>query len=171
MFLTDIRNDAEMRRFLLEILENVVNDVAEKIMVRLQHNILKYTYGYEYFPNKQYYKKTGQPTFQFLNAWTKDGLKKASSEISRRIFYDSSGMDFDAKTYLHGSTTGGDARRNLADILNLAWGGSDEYTSSWMWKKRAPFWDITMKELFEDGLIEDFISSAFSRRGVAVTRS
>jgi len=154
----EISNDVELRVALLLISEEVIEKVSAKILKKLQANIKKYVYEYG-GANKVYYDGSGKPTFQFFEAWDWQSIKHTLSSVARELMYDPSGMDYDPETWLHGSTFGGDARANLADILNKPFRGDGMRTSglmmgnSYMSKKRKPYWDITIDELFDrDGI-------------------
>ena len=146
---------------LSSIVEDVIDEVSNKILARLQWNIMKYTYMFDYFPNKIYFDNTGNPTFEFLHAWVRDDIRKAGKSLTRQIFYDYSNMKFDPKKYLHGSPSRGDEREKLAEILNVS-GKPGE----WEAKERAPYWKITIEELFGGGLITQMFDDAFRKRGI-----
>ena len=116
-----------------------------------------------------YFDGSGRPTFQFYEAWDWLGIKRTLGSVIRELMYDPSNMDYDPNTWLHGSTIGGDARSNLADILNKPFKGDGMRTSglmignSYFSKKRKPYWDITIEELFDKGKIKEMIDKELAK--------
>lgn len=176
----DIDNPVALKKALEDIGQIVIQNVSDKILEKLQENIKKYVYEYEYFPNKSYYNGSKRPTFEFLDAWKWDQIKVSVKDITTELFYDYSGMGYDPDRWLHGSRIGGDARANLADILNkLVY--LDTYTSSLMLsqitnlgantpdrpfsKARGKYWDITIRELFDQQQITRWFDNELAAFG------
>lgn len=156
----DIKSDAQLRLMMGQVSEAVIESVSEIILKKLQDNIWRDTYMSDYYPNVEYYGGSGKPTGQFVSAFQWSRIFYSIKKLTRELYYDPSDMKYDPDTYLHGSKVGGDARESLADILNV-----DGYTSSWNWKKRKPYWDNTIRELFEGKIIEKEFQKALKQYG------
>jgi hypothetical protein len=189
--LIDIRNSAGLLK-LKPIVDSVLEDVSGKVLNLLKEHIYRDVYRLEYFPNKIYHgtsyedkmgggKSTfhSYPTFQFLDAWKLSDMKNVVNGSVKELFYDWSGMDFDAETWLHGSKWG-DARENLAEILNVY-----GYTSSLMVssvvghyvpndrpfsKLRAPYYELFLVDLFVKGELITMFVEAFAERGFVIQK-
>jgi hypothetical protein len=149
----DIRNDAECKKALLDILDKVIEEVSKKILKILQKHIKEDVYEFD-GSNKVYFNGSGKPTFQFYQAWDWKAMKKTVNQITKELVYDPRNMDFDPDKWLHGSFAG-DARKTLMDILNKPFKGDGMRTSSlkfgntFLSKRRRPYWDLTIEELNE----------------------
>lgn len=176
-----ITNQGQLTKVLEEAVTKVIEEVSEKIHQRIKDNIDKYTYEYDKDqPNSVYYNDSGKPTYEFRDkAWVLGEIKKTSKTISRKIFYDGmkmSAMSGNEKTWKHGSLVSGwprDARKSLAYYLNvygptsrLKIGANDRYFS----KDRAPYWDITIEELFAKGEIEKWFVESSIKNGLTVVK-
>jgi hypothetical protein len=163
-----IKNNDELLKMFSPILINIVIKVSNDLLQILDDYIIEYTYGQ--LPNANYYNKTTYPTFQFLNAFKFDGVKMQKlNEYVSELFYDWQTLDFDASTLLHGSSWGGDARENLADILNI--NGIPGIIGN---KIRSSYWDIFITDMFDKGgiekLFDKYTKSEFGRLGILVTK-
>jgi len=181
-----IRNKQELIALLNVEMEKTLNKVVEAMEGELKNQIEKDTYQADYFPNIQYYGKTsmdddgsGQldayPTFEFLDAWKKNaGVDPTSGRPSVSIEFDPNKLSAMPHRALKG---GHDVRKNLADILNLAYEGYEPgYTSGLMVgrpegtiasddpgtmrnvsKFRRPFWTNFIKRMTTGGIIRKLI--------------
>jgi hypothetical protein len=150
------------------IVEEVINDVSWELTTMLEDYIKMFTYRFEYYPNSVYHNKSHEPTYEFLRAWKWSKIRKEVKSMFMEMQYDSSDMRYDPKTWLHGSYSG-DARENLADILNVT-----GYTSSLMApsgtrllsKLRMPYWDLYIEALFSRGKLNQMFDKEFRRFGI-----
>jgi hypothetical protein len=150
-----IKNDAELLAVLGVAIEQVINNVSDRVIVLLQENIKRYVLTQE----SDWYERTGE----FINAFRWDQLHASLNNFSRMLFYDPTTMHFDMDKFIHGSPWGGDATDNLADILNV-----EGYTSSLQWKLSHPYWDITIRQLFDGGQLENIFREEFLRVGLHI---
>lgn len=141
----NITNSTQLKTVLKKIAKDAINEVAPEVLGRLQNNIIDYTYAFDPDPRTWYYNKTGEPTYEFLNAFIWRRMREMPHEISKELYYNWESMRYDAATYLHGSEEFGDVRKYLADILNVD--GVDSF-NNWGGRLRAPYWDITIVDLF-----------------------
>lgn len=168
-----------MKQVLGQIAELVIQNVSKTVLEKLQDNILRYTYSYEYYPNMWYYDydrkeddDAGTPTFEFYYAWKWKAMKKLVDTRISELFYDYSKMREDEATWLHASTFAGKAAENLMDILNV-----DGYTSSLMSgsrhfsKLRKPYWDLFIESMFAGGEITQMFDKEFKKLGIKYIRS
>lgn len=129
------------------VMTQCVKEISNKILDCLQEHIWEDMYSYAYYPNKVYNNGSGQATFEFMNAFKFEGVKKSVTEISNKLFYDWQSMSrpSSANPWVHGNYyTGQDRRSILAELLNVKGidGGND-----WDGKDRNAFWDNTIKDI------------------------
>jgi hypothetical protein len=161
-----ITNDAQLMGAISDVASNVVYSVSGDMLQILYDDIMKYTY--EPLPNVYYWNGKGDPTFQFLEAFQLSGVKKNLNEIVTELFYNWENMEYDPGTYLHGSPFGGDMRERLAEILNV------DGTTGFSNKMRQPYWDIFIKEMFDDGgiekLFDKYMTEEFRKIGITIIK-
>lgn len=151
----EIRNSSQLNLALSKIAERVISNVSAQVLKYLRENIIKYVYEYG-SSNEIYHAGSGEATYEFYNSFEWKEIKRNVAILSKELFYNYSKMNYDKNTWLHGSDPakikkqGGDARKFLADILNV-----EGLTSSlWISKPRRPYWDITIDELFNNRKID-----------------
>jgi hypothetical protein len=138
-------NQADFDRILKKAITSCIEHLSDKILECVQDHIQKDTYGS--LPNKVYNNGTGNPTFEFKNAFKFEGIKNSVKEISNKLFYDWTTMSTPSQSnkYLHGNFNEGQDRRSiLAELLNVNGidGGND-----WGGKERQAFWDNALKDI------------------------
>lgn len=143
-----IKSDADLNRFILDIIcKEVVEEVSDKMLFRLQTNIMKYVYLAQ--NNASYYAGTGAPTLEFYRAWDFTPMKDFGRSIVTELFYNPSKMRYEPDNYLHGNAIYGDARDTLMDILNVKGNTNTGKGHPFLIKiTSAPYWDNTIKEFF-----------------------
>lgn len=162
----DIRNSVQLKVALGVIAEKVIENVSLKVLEYLKVNIKKYVYEYG-DSNEIYHAGTGEATFEFYNSFIWKDMVKSVSLVTKELFYDYSKMDYKKETWLHGSDPakvkeqGGDARKFLAEILNVEGHTSKLFIS----KKRRPYWDITIEELFDGKEMDKMFDAEFRKAG------
>jgi hypothetical protein len=142
----------------------VIKNVSKKILKLLQDNIKEYTYG-AHAPNKIYLNGSKRPSGEFLNAFQWKEIEKNINGVCRELFYNWQSMTTDEGGYKHSSVSENwpiDTRMQLADYLNV-----DGYDSSlWISVQRKPYWEITIKTLFEDGQLDRWFSEECKKQGL-----
>ena len=162
--MTVITNDLELIAALNDITNEVMPVVQKNISEELDKNIMSLVYELDYFPNKYYYNKTGQPTWQFRHAfqWMDDPMSMAG--ISKILYYNWGSLQADEATYLHADPTHGDNREMLAEYLDV-----EGYDNGILGGKlRGAYWKNTMDDLLS-GTIEGWIKKEFSNYGITKT--
>lgn len=177
---TFVKNETEIRKILETITTEVINEVSEKIYTRIdKKSILQHFIKTEVYvspPNQYYARGSKKPTGEFLKAWSWTRTKVDMRSVVKELFYDPTFLSLDIDEWIHGSFDG-DARENLADILNLAFNKYQPgYTSNLMWppiggkkhfsKFRQPYWKDFIEFLFDKGELEKMFKDAFAKRGV-----
>jgi hypothetical protein len=160
-----IQNSKDLRLALIAIANSVIVEVTNEIMKMLQNRIIEDVYEYDPMPRRWYYNKTGRPTYEFLRAFQWHDIKSTLTEITKELYYNWPSMNYDPKTYLHGSKTFGDLRHKLADILNV--NGLDSFYN-FTARERRPYWDNFIDQLFsggEGGEINSFFEKALRKYG------
>lgn len=140
-----ITNQKQFDEVIKKAISNCVSYISDKILECVQDHIQKDTYGE--LPNKVYNNGTGNPTFEFKNAFKFEGIKSSVNEISNKLFYDWSTMHAPSQSneYLHGNFNKGEDRRSiLAELLNV--NGIDG-ENDWGGKERSAFWDNAIGEI------------------------
>jgi len=159
-----ITNELELAAALNEIATEVMPKVQENISKELDENIYKLVYALDYFPNHYYLDKTGQPSWQFRYAFKWGDNPISNLGVSKILYYDWQSLTFEPSIFLHGSPQGGDARENLADILNVE--GYDR--GLFGGKLRGRFWDNTLNDLLS-GTIQNWFRDEFKKFGITQT--
>ena len=163
-----IKNDAELTSMLKSKLLLVFDVLEDVIYKKVRESIMKNTYK-SHKPNTWYYAGDAEPTWEFYNAWDWEGHKITARQITNKFFFDWESMDADAQLWKHGSRVKGwpdDVREPFADIMNR-----DGFSSSLgMSRYRRPFWDIVMKELFGNKLIEKMFEQECARVGLILRK-
>ena len=171
--MSPITSNTELRKTLLLVSEMVIENASSAILDKLQDDIMTYTYTLEYFPNKMYHSSLPKgssyhPTFEFMLAWVFSSMKRTVTGRVKELYYDSSQMNFDPNTWLHGSTFGGDARANLADILNVSGYTSELMAGSRHFSKlRQPYWDLFITSMVVKGEVNTLFRNELSRMGIS----
>ena len=161
-----IKNDWDAYSVLSKIMVNVIQKVSEKVADDLYESIQENTYEYGGLPNVDYYKGTGEPTYQFKNAFFFDDIVNNIKEVFSELNYHWEKMDVDLPTLLHGSPSSGDMRQRLAEILNV----DDQFF--YETKPRLPYWDIFIEDEFSNGKIkryfDQYMREEFAKIGAIV---
>jgi hypothetical protein len=158
-----IQNQGDLTNLLQGIAEEVINSVADKILAEVRDNIMKYVYELG-GPNHYYMGGTGEPSYQFLNAFKWEQMKKSITSVTRNLFYDWQGMTWDADSYFHADPERGDQREQLADALNVE-GFDNGFFGG---KLRGSFWNQTIRDLFS-GTLDDWFKEELLKRGFIKT--
>lgn len=152
----DLKNSYDVNVALEAIARSVIEEVSEKILLKLQENIMKYVYMAQ--DNSYYYAGSSRPTLQFYRAWKWTGVKKIVNGIVNELYYDWQSMDYDGEegSFLHGNIYSqlGDAREALADILNVTGNTNKGVGHPFLYKITNKYWDKTILELFDRRRIE-----------------
>jgi hypothetical protein len=158
---------ATLAKMIDGINEKVIYAVSSKILTLLQERINIDVYG---FPNAYaakrnavYYDGSGIATGEFLEAFHWDEIDIKLRDITRELFYDTSRMNYDPDTFLHGSRKYGDLREELSSLLNVE--GIDE-KNNFGGNIRHPYWDNFLKELFDDKKIDQMFDEEFLKFGI-----
>jgi len=143
---------------------NVVHIVSDEMLGVLADDIMKYTYTDVH--NEDYWNGSGVPTYEFLMAFKLTNVEQKLNEIVTELYYDWQSMDYDPDTYLHGTPWGGDMRERLAEILNV------DGVTGFSNKSRKPYWDIFIKQMFDDGgikkLFDKYMKEEFAKIGITI---
>jgi len=148
------------------VAEKIIENVSTKVLDYLRENIEKYVYEYG-DSNEIYHAGSAEATYEFYNSFKWKDIEASVKGISKELFYDYLSMNYDKDTWLHGSDSskvkkqGGDARKFLASILNA----EGKLSSLFLTKPRKPYWDITMKELFDNKKIDGWFDIEFAKAG------
>jgi len=139
----NLKNKAQVEKYLNGILFEVLEKLSVEMRKKLQEKIKRDTYEYEYAPNFIYENGdgtfgSGQPSFEFEEAFRWKDTKISGSEITKKLFYSWATMTIDRDTGRH-FENGKDTRKMLAEMLNVA--GEVGH------KERLPYWDNFVKEM------------------------
>jgi len=179
-----IRQKGDFVKLMNPILSKVINNMEKDIRSILREYITKYVYDYgttmnadsysdddNEYPtepsklNRVYWNGTGMPTYEFLNAWIWEKVSSNVSSITTRLFNDPTLMRYDPETYLHGSNSTGDMRKELANILNVDGVSSGDFPL----KERKPYWDYLIEDLFDKGLMDAIFYKACEDNGLTIS--
>lgn len=158
----EFNNIFELNKGLEIILKEIVEVVAKKVEAKVKEHIDSDVYS---FSGSQYYNSTGNRTGEFKDSWTASDAKPIPGGYQAEIASDPSRMQFNAETFLHGSYAG-DVREYLGEIINDGLAGS--LFGDGFWRSKRPFFDNTVQELMDGGLIRQWFIEEFRRRGIEV---
>jgi hypothetical protein len=153
-----IRNDMDLQIALAAVVEQVINNVSDRVIQLLQDDIKKYAVN----QTSDWY----EPTNEFMNAFHWDDLKINLNNFSRTLFYDPSTMaTYNPDRFIHGSNIGkwGDERPYLEEVLNV-----EGYVSSLHWKLSHPYWDIFISQVMDGGLLDQWFKIEFASAGLNI---
>lgn len=153
----------DLNKYINTILVDTVRAVGKKAMNHLKDNIQKYIY--DYGDGK---RTTYDPTNQFLNTPT-HVVSTNGNTAQVEIYSDTNRMGFDADRYIHGSNNWivNDIRQWLPEILNENRSGNLFGSNTWF-QNREPYFDITVKELIDDGLALKWLKEELKARGLDI---
>ena len=143
-----ITNQRQFDEILIKKLSDCVEYLSQKIYECLYQHILDDVY-YSGGENFWYNNGTKEPTWEFLNSFEFEGIKKNINEVTNTLFYNWMSMSSpnQSNPYVHGNYNEGiDRRESLAEILNV-YGESPSGTFDLRNKKRNAFWDEALKEV------------------------
>lgn len=146
------------------VVTQIINGVSKKILKLLQENIKEYTYN-SHAPNKFYFDGNKRPTGEFLNAWNWKPIEKNIQGVVRALYYNWQSMSVNEGAYKHSSVSANwpiDTRMQLADYLNVD--GHD--SSLWISVERKPYWEITIEDLFDKGLLNRWFDEESKKFGL-----
>lgn len=168
-----IKNKQDLRAVIQQEFSEVFDDVANRMMERLDEIIVRDTYTYDYYPNKRYWGGNGTPTFEFRESWKKTN-DLGINNLSVGIEFDPSGISHAHDSIIKYGGNPLDVSTFLAELLNV-----DGYTSSLAWmnskgegvmvsKRRKPYWDNFIKEMTKGGKIRSWIKQEALAKGLNV---
>lgn len=161
---TQLRNEAQVRRYLLPKIQNVVEYLLDKIYGLNEETIDRVVYA-AYNPTK--YKRTGE----FKKSWTYETPKMSGIHVSGEFKYDPKEMEYNAEEAQHGSPDwysgrkSGDARKYLAEIIYQGTSGVLFGFGPWMDKRDA--WSALLDELDGDRVCS-WANVVFAKEGLNV---
>ena len=80
----ELKSDVDVNRFILDVIaKQVIEEVSDKMILRLQENIMKFVYLAQ--NNAQYYAGTGAPTLEFYRAWDFTPMKDYGKSIVTQL--------------------------------------------------------------------------------------
>lgn len=168
--MVDITSYQELRKQLQEEVKSVIDRVAKRVSKDLAQRINKDVYD-SHTPNKDYFNKTKQPTYQFRDEawpWT-DTTSKGIHKVIKELYYEGSLMEYKGDKFFHGSNIKGwgDARRFLAEILNQ----DSKLSSLWITKERpanSAYWDNFLGEMFGQDRLSKYFFEELKTSGFIV---
>jgi len=139
----EMRNEKDIEIALNRVLLEVVKEVGVVMRERLVEYIKESTYRNDYFPNYEYENGdgsagSGEPSYEFEQAWRWKGSVASLKEISDELYYAWENMTIDRFSGRHWED-GQDTRKKLADMMNVS--GIVGH------KEREPYWDLFIKEM------------------------
>lgn len=163
-----------------QILEPVIDKATKYFLAELRENILKYAYQSDearpvgrkkdgtvsrYSGGVAWYLGgTRQPSFEFLEAFKWKDLQFTAQSVIAKMIYDWQSMEYDGSDgmYKHGNESSwGDVRSMLDEYLN-----KDGFTSShWLARRVKPYWDRTMKKMFDQRGLEIYTRKELAKIG------
>ncbi|MEI6296305.1 MAG: hypothetical protein WCO84_01490 [bacterium] len=153
-------NDKEMEKMFEDITKAVVNEITEKIMIRLKEIIQKNVYDVPKGGYTRLKEKGG-----LYGAWKTNSAKSVDG-ITGSMEYAPELMIYNPEKAQHGWEEVGDLRDEIPKFVENAmkykWGGNASI--------KRPFWKFLIQEL-DNGLFDKWVLEGFKSRGVEITIS
>jgi hypothetical protein len=146
-----------------------MNEVAQKANELLKEHVETDVYDVGTALGRNYYHDgKNKPTGQLRDSITNTNAKITGNAVEAEIYHDSSKMDYNADSYLHGSRywTPNDVRDILPYLIDQGKTGG-MFGSAWENLKR-PYLTNTKKEL-SDGLLDKWMQEALKKRGINIS--
>ena len=140
-----------------------VEKVAERVKLHLMERIMADVYNFGDGKRKIYHGGSKTTTYQFYNSVENILTSQTEKLVEYTISSNPDNMDYDRKTFLHGSIT--DARENLLEILGENKTGTVFGERGW-WRKRPAFWTPLTSEL-ENSLIDKWFKEELNNVGLS----
>ncbi len=170
-----INSYSQLEAHLLKILADCLNEVSKKVEDLLKEHVQEDVYDVgSRIPNgdkqgrQYYYNGTKKPTGQLKESVTSTEVQIVGNEVTTKIHHDPNAMEYDAPTYLHGSSfyDPGDVREMLPYLINEGKTG-DLFGEVWH-KLRRPYMTNTYNELISQDLVRKWMIIALKSRGLNV---
>ena len=167
-----ITNDEQLNAIILGDLKKIIDEVAEKVFLKLRESIQQNVYD------------AGTPTTYnrqldsggLLGSFAKQNVTQSGQTIESKIDQDPMSMTHDPDNFIHGSNFwkgGDDIREYLAEMIINGDTKSpmigDRFGSGF-WTSPRDFW-TPMMDMINNGDIDRMIEQAFSSRGIIWTRT
>lgn len=153
----NITNDADLQRVMKSILKDILSTVSKKVLKHLQENLRKYIYS----DVPLMYERT----WQFYNAWNFSKIEETVNALTTELWYDSDKVQYNPEKWQHGNRQKS-SKEKLMEILNqygpkspgFTSRGKMDYETGRRVKKalKGFYWDKTVSELFDGGLIQQW---------------
>lgn len=155
-----IYTEEELNHYVMEMMALTISDLSSAILDKLKNNITKNTYELG-GDNYTYFRGSGEPTYEFLESFQWEEIKKGVTVITRNLVYNWGSMSLqdDDVFPAHKSFEGKDMRRELADLLNF--NGISAH------KERKEFWEPTLEWVEEN--IDKLVVKYAKRYGLELT--
>lgn len=163
--MTEIRNENDLLNVFNPILDDVIQELADKILDILWDFIKKDVY--DSYVEPSVYSRT----YDFLNSWINEIERKGRrKEVIAKIFNSPKLMSLDWENYVHGSPESHDFRQHLAEAIEEGLGGNYWFPHNAAYEER-PFFSDTIKYLEQNGYLFKLFEQAMAKRGLYVHRS
>lgn len=159
-----IKSNAELQRELNSVMNEVFEEVAKEMLDKLVKRINDEVYGEQPTP-LQWYERT----HQFRDAWQWTPTIKKMSQVLKTLYFERKDVKHNKDNWQHGNKYQS-AVGTIEDILNVAFRGYTAGTTAddKPWKHSKPYWDNFIKEMFDDGWLDDNFRKKFKDKGLNV---
>ena len=165
--MTDIRSEGQLRAAFEKDIEKALNKVTVEVLKIFQNEFIrKYAY-YNEGKNKNYYDKTGEPSWEFYKAWQWTSLKKMINSLVTELWYNPAGVEFEMSKFKHGSKFSSpvNVSANMPAILE------GKQSSLWMSvPRKGKFWELFIEEMFDGGKLEKILIQKFQEVGLKLVK-
>ena len=162
-------NFAGIEKYLLKVLADCMNEVGGKVDDLLKEHVQKDVYDVGTSLGRDYYHNgSSSPTGQLRDSVTHSKPTTSGNEVSTEVHHDSSQMDYNPDTYLHGSNywSPNDVRDMLPYLIDSGNTGG-LFGSVWEGLRR-PYFTNTYNELVSKDLVKKWMMEALKKRGLNV---
>ena len=159
-----ITNDDQLNAIILNDLKGIIDEVAEKVFLKLRESIQQNVYD------------AGTPTTYnrqldnggLLGSFAKQNVSLVGQVAESKIDQDPMSMNNDSDNFIHGSNFwqgGDDVREYLTDWIIKGRPDIGSYFGEGFWRSPRNFWQ-PMIDMINNGDVDRMIESAFNSRGI-----
>lgn len=159
----------ELNKVLINIVKEVVDEVGEKVNQLMKEHVDSDVYR-KGFRTNSYAYGTSQPTYGLRDSITTTNSNINGNEVSTKIYHDKNKMIFDPDNFVHGSRYWKDGTTDIRDILPeiVTFGLSGDLFGSGWWQDERPYYQNTLKDLKDKGLLRKWFIEGLKAKGIDV---
>lgn len=161
----DITNEAQLRAVFEESIRRAIENTTKEVLGIFQKKfIMKYAY-YNSGKNERYFDETGEPTWEFFQAWNWTPVEKKINRIVSELWYNPAGVEHIRSKFKHGSkySRPEDVSENMPAILE------GKQSSLWLSvPRRGKFWELFITEMIDNNKLGNILKKELKSQGLNI---